>query len=60
MATKCTQFEQKSTDTYFQAYHTLSGRSSQLESGDISIRHFQYGGVCLHCTRASFNTIFGM
>ena len=27
--------------------------------GDISIRHFQYGGVCLHFTRASFNTVFG-
>ena len=26
---------------------------------DMSIRHFQYGGVCLHFTRASFNTVFG-
>ena len=31
----------------------------EVQSGDISIRHFQYGGVCLHFTRASFNTVFG-
>ena len=29
-----------------------------LKSRDISIRHFQYGGVCLHFTGASFNTVF--
>ena len=27
--------------------------------GYISIRHFQYGGVCLHFMRGSFNTVFG-
>ena len=31
----------------------------EVQSGDISILHFQYGGVCLHFTRASFNTVFG-
>ena len=30
-----------------------------LQSRDISIRHFQYGGVCLHFARTSFNTVFG-
>ena len=29
-----------------------------IQSRDISIRHLQYGGVCLHFTRASFNTVF--
>ena len=29
-----------------------------IQSRDRSIRHFQYGGVCLHFTRASFNTVF--
>ena len=29
-----------------------------LQSRDISIRYFQHGGVCLHFTRASFNTVF--
>ena len=24
----------------------------------LSIRHFQYGGICLHFTGASFNTVF--
>ena len=31
----------------------------KLQLREISIRHFQYGGVCLHFTRASFNTVFG-
>ena len=31
----------------------------EIQSGDISIRHFQYGGVCLHFPRASFNTVLG-
>ena len=30
-----------------------------VQSRDISIRHFQYGGVCLHFARASFNTVLG-
>ena len=30
-----------------------------VQSGDMSIRHFQYGGDCLHFTRASFNTVCG-
>ena len=30
-----------------------------VQSRDISIRHFQYGGVCLHFPRASFNTVLG-
>ena len=28
-----------------------------IQSRDRSIRHFQYGGVCLHFTCASFNTV---
>ena len=28
-------------------------------SPKYSIRHFQYGGVWLHFTRASFNTVYG-
>ena len=31
----------------------------KVQSGDISICHFQYGGDCLHFTRASFNTVCG-
>ena len=30
-----------------------------VQSRDISIRHFQYGGVRLHFARASFNTVLG-
>ena len=30
-----------------------------IQSRDISIHHFQYGGVCLHFTCDSFNTVFG-
>ena len=30
-----------------------------VQSRDISIRHFQSGGVCLHFPRASFNTVLG-
>ena len=56
MVTKCTQFEQNRPTPISKP---PSGRSSQLQSGDIGIRHFQCGGVCLHFTRASFNTIFG-
>ena len=33
--------------------------TNSYQSRDISIRQFQYGGVCLHFTRASFNTAFG-
>ena len=35
------------------------GTSSYLQSRDTSIRHFQYVGVCLHFSRANFNTLFG-
>ena len=30
-----------------------------VQSRDISIRHFQCGGVRLHFVRASFNTVLG-
>ena len=30
-----------------------------VQSRVIRIRHFQYGGVCLHFTRANFNTVLG-
>ena len=37
---------------------TLQILTLDLQSRDLSIRHFQYGGVCLHFARASFNTVF--
>ena len=30
-----------------------------VQSRVIRIRHFQYGGVCLHFARASFNSVLG-
>ena len=30
-----------------------------VQLGDISIRPFQYGGVCLHFRRAGLNTVCG-
>ena len=38
-------------------YVTLT-QGTKIQSRDISIRHLQYGGICLHFTCANFSTVF--
>ena len=38
-------------------YVTLT-QGTKIQSREISIRHLQHGGICLHFTRANFSTVF--
>ena len=53
--------EGKPVRIFKQYFHftEVSRTNPDVQSRDMSIRHFQYGYVCLHFTRASFNTVFG-
>ena len=56
-ARDCGQFPES-----YRALKTFCERhieDKHIQSRDISIRHFEYGGFFLHFARASFNTVFG-